>query len=86
MAHKICSKVWHKGDEVTIKSEPYELHGGMFQDAVDEFGNNILVATPEHKDRNAERAKAEWQQQQDEFRNLRMQNKKAYGSKSTHFG
>jgi len=70
MAHKIGIKVWHKGDEVTITSNPYVLYGGEFQDAITENGRTITIATPEQQSRNAERSRTEWTEQQSQFRKL----------------
>jgi hypothetical protein len=70
MAHKIGAKVWHSGDEVTIISNSYVLHGGEFQDAITETGKTITIATPEQQSRNAERSRTEWIEQQSQFRKL----------------
>jgi hypothetical protein len=70
MAHKIDTKVWHKGDEVTIISDSYVLHGGEFQDAVTETGKVITIATPEQQAGNADRSRTEWIEQQAQFRKL----------------
>jgi hypothetical protein len=70
MAHKIDTKVWHKGDEVTIISDSYVLHGGEFQDAMTETGKVITIATPEQQSRNAGRSRTEWNEQQSQFRKL----------------
>ena len=32
-AYPVGSKVWWRGEELIVTSEPYELHGGSFQDA-----------------------------------------------------
>lgn len=71
MAHKIGTKVWHKGDEVTISSNAYSLHGGEFQDAIAENGKVITIATPEQQSNNSDRAQSEWTEQQSQFRKLR---------------
>jgi hypothetical protein len=70
MAHKIGAKVWHSGDEVTIISGPYVLHGGQFQDAITENGKTITIATPEQQSRNAEQSRNAWIEQQSQFRKL----------------
>lgn len=70
MHYEIASKVWHKGDKVTITSEPFILHGGEFQNAVTEDGKAIVVATPAQKVANVLRAHEEREAQQAEFRRL----------------
>ena len=52
MAHKIGVKIWHSGDEYTITSEPFTLHGGEWQYAIDEHGKTIVVVSPEYLERN----------------------------------
>lgn len=68
---KIGEKTWFRGDEVTITSEPYTLHGGTFQDAVTETGKKVTVATKAQQAANAKAAQDAWKAQQDEFRGLR---------------
>lgn len=68
---KIGEKTWYAGDEVTITSWPFILHGGEFQNAVTEGGKTIVVATPSQKLANARRAIEEREAQQAEFRGLR---------------
>jgi hypothetical protein len=43
VGYEIGEKVWFKGDEYTITTAPYVLHGGMFQDATDENGKIVTV-------------------------------------------
>jgi hypothetical protein len=73
MAHKIGTKVWHKGDEVTIITDSYILHGGAFQDALTENGDVVTIATPEQQLANAQRFRADWAEQQSQFRALSKQ-------------
>lgn len=68
--NKVGSKVWVKGDEVTITSEPFFLHGGEFQKAVTESGKEIVVATKAQATKNAKAAQDAWNAQQAEFRKL----------------
>ncbi len=71
MAHKIGTKIWHKGDELTISTDAYSLHGGEFQDAIAENGKAITIATPEQQSADADRSRSEWTEQQSQFRKLR---------------
>lgn len=64
---KIGDKVWFKGDEVTITSEPFILHGGEFQRAVTEGGKEIVLATPAQKAKDVLRAQEEYQEQQTNY-------------------
>lgn len=41
----IGTKVYFRGDEVTITSEPFQLYGGEFMEAVTEDGKKVTVAT-----------------------------------------
>ena len=43
----IGEKTWFKGDEVTITTKSYELHGGMFQDAVTGDGKTVTIKARE---------------------------------------
>jgi hypothetical protein len=70
MAHKIGVKIWHSGDEYTITSEPFTLHGGEFQYAIDEQGKTIAVVSPEYLERNVAANKAAWHEQQAFFSKL----------------
>lgn len=71
MAYKIGEKVWFKGDEATIISEPFILSGGEFQKATLENGKEIVVATPAQKEKNSKANREAFTVQQSEFRNLR---------------
>lgn len=44
--YAIGAVVWLKGTEYTIRTEPYTLHGGLFQSATDASGREISVPTP----------------------------------------
>ncbi len=66
----IGSKVWFKGDEVTVTSEPFTLHGGEFVNAVTESGKEIVIATKAHQAANARASQDAWKAQQAEFRKL----------------
>jgi hypothetical protein len=58
-APKIGDKVWHSGDELTITTEPYDLYGGEFQDAVTEDGKTVTIATPKQRDDNVKRSESD---------------------------
>ena len=68
---QIGDKTWLKGDEVTITSEPYMMHGGEFQNAVTEDGKEICIATPAQTAKNVQDFQSDWAKQQAEFRNLK---------------
>ena len=70
MAHTIGVKIWHSGDEYTITSEPFTLHGGEFQYAIDEHGKTIAVVSPEYLERSTAANKAAWHEQQAFFSKL----------------
>jgi len=69
--YSVGSKTWHRGDEVTITSKPYNLHGGEFQDAVTESGKKIVIPTKAQTTNTAESKQREFKEQQDQFRRLR---------------
>jgi len=68
----IGDKVWSKGDEYTITSEPFMLHGGMFQKAIGESGREIVVPSAAQQAANTERSQREWKDQQAQFARLRV--------------
>ena len=63
----IGNKTWFKGDEVTITSEPFILHGGEFQKAVTKDGKEVVIATPAQKAKDVRRAQEEYQEQQESY-------------------
>ena len=67
---RIGDKTWFKGDEVTIISKPYQLHGSTFQDAKTEGGKVVTVLTKEQREANAKAAQDAWKVQQAGFRRL----------------
>ena len=69
--HKIGSKVWTGGNEITITTEPYTVHGGEYQDGVTDSGVILSVVTPEAKAGQVKEKQDTWQRQQDGFRRLR---------------
>lgn len=73
MPFAIGHKIWSRGEEATITTEPYEMHGGQWQDAETESGKTVTVPTPEYKDACGRQLKADWREQQRQFRNLRKQ-------------
>lgn len=70
MTYNIGTKVWHKGDEVTIISDPYVVHGGLFQDVTTEAGKIVTIATPKQQQTTVEQHRKEWNEQQAQFRKL----------------
>jgi len=71
MMNAIGSKVWFKGDEVTITSEPFMLHGGEFQNAIKADGSVVTIATAKQSKTNAATAQKAYADQQADFRRLR---------------
>ncbi len=71
MAYAIGEKIWSRGSEVTITSEPYMISGGEFQDSVDENGKAWIEATPEERERNVHRNRQEFKDQQEAFSRLK---------------
>lgn len=70
-AYAIGDETHFKGDKVTITSEPYELYGGMWQDAETEDGKKVTLPTPGERSKQVKDNHDAWQQQQGEFRGLR---------------
>lgn len=68
--YRVGEKTWFRGDEVTITSEPYELSGGEFQDAVRDDGKKVSVVTPRYEQARINKNRLDWQQQQDDFKKL----------------
>lgn len=68
--YKIGEKTWSNGNEVTITSEPFILHGGEFQNAVKESGKPCIVPTPEYKAAQIRANQDAWKDRQAEFRKL----------------
>jgi hypothetical protein len=66
----VNDKTWYKGDEVTITTEPYEMFGGMFQDAETETGEIVSIATVDQVEKNIAKARSDWKDQQSAFANL----------------
>lgn len=70
--YSIGQKVWHRGDEATVTSLPYKLHGADWQDAtLTDTGRIVTLPTPEQMEQNAQNAKHGWQAQQAGFAKLR---------------
>ena len=63
--HAIGATVWHNGDPVTITSEPYEVAGGMWQDARRPDGRMMLIQTPAEQARRREQRAAERQRERE---------------------
>jgi len=68
---KIGDKAWTRGIELTITSEPYELHGAIWQDAIDENGKTYTVISNEQREKNVASARREHAEMQAGFRKLR---------------
>ncbi|HMB92547.1 MAG TPA: hypothetical protein VKP65_16960 [Rhodothermales bacterium] len=77
MSYEIGHIIWHGGQELTIKSEPFEQFGAMWQYAEEEGGATRVVATPEQKEENAKRERDAWHRQQKGFRRLHEATKNA---------
>jgi hypothetical protein len=67
---KTMGTIWFKGDELTITSDPFMLHGGEFVTAVNDEGKEFTVATRAQQNRNAADRQSEWKKQQAEFAKL----------------
>jgi hypothetical protein len=70
-AYKVGSKVWSGGDEVTIVSEPYTLHGGEWQDGKSKSGKTVTIPTPAYKQKRIEQSKREHESMQEGFKRLK---------------
>lgn len=80
MAYEIGEVIWFKGDEVEIITEPFELYGALWQDAIVlETGKRVTVRAPDQVAARAEKAKAEWREQQAGFRRIREAERKNKG-------
>lgn len=49
LGYEIGEKVWFKGDEYAVISEPYLLYGGWFQDATAEDGKVVTIKAKERQ-------------------------------------
>jgi len=67
----IGDKVWFKGDEFTITSNPYQLYGKMFHDGIDANGKTRAMLTPDQVKENDAETKRVWREQQAGFRRVR---------------
>jgi len=47
MPYAIGQTIWRNGDQVTIRTAPYTLYGGEWQDAIMQDGRALTVPTPE---------------------------------------
>lgn len=70
MAHAIGSKVWSKGDEYTITSLPFVVHGIELQSAVREDGKKADLPTPEYIAARNAKNQSDWSSQQVQFARL----------------
>lgn len=73
MAYQINETTYFKGDPVTVTSEPFELHGGWWQNAQTEDGKVIMIKAPEQREIDTLNNQAAWQNQQAGFRRLKEQ-------------
>lgn len=71
MPWPIGHRTWWGGDEVTITSGPFILHGGEFQHAVTETGRKIIVPSPEQQEKNTREKRQAFRDQQAQFRRLK---------------
>jgi hypothetical protein len=75
--YEIGEAVWSHGDEYIITTEPYELHGGTFQDGVNETGRTACLATPGEKAKRLEEKKQVRKEMQEGFSRLNKITRKA---------
>ena len=68
--YAIGQKTFFRGQEITITTEPYYLHGATWQDGITESGKIFTVRSLEEIAKRAERTKSEWAEQQTAFRGL----------------
>ena len=66
-SYEIGETVWSGGDEVTITSEPYELHGGTWQNGVTASGQKKTVITPLARAFDVAKQQTQWKEQQAAF-------------------
>ena len=67
---KVGAKTWRGGNEVTITSEPFEEHGGMWQNGIDENDKEYTLPTPGQLQKNIERQRSADQEQQAGFKRV----------------
>ena len=66
----IGTKIWYKGDEVTITSDPY-MDGGMeWINAVREDGVEVVMITEAQRSVQVNQAQRVWREQQKGFARL----------------
>ena len=71
MAFQIGETIFRSGFEVVITSSPYAMHGGEWQDGVNEEGKTVMVPTHESVDARVKKLQSDRQAMQDGFRRLR---------------
>lgn len=71
MIYAIGERIWIRGEELTITTEPYVLGIGQWQDATGEDGKRHTVPTPGQKAQDAAEREATRQELQAGFRRLR---------------
>ena len=69
-SYSVGDKVVFKGDDVTITTPAYELHGGMWHDAKTAGGKTVTIPAKGEREKRSQEKKQEWQEQQKQFRNL----------------
>ena len=71
MAYQIGEKIYWRGFEVTIISEPYTMAGGEFQDGDCESGKRVMVPTPENVAARVQKNRDDHAEMQAGFRRIR---------------
>jgi len=66
----VGDRVWLRGDQVTITSDPYELYGKQFVNVVDANGKQLIMMTPAQVAENITAARRVWVEQQAGFKRL----------------
>lgn len=81
--YSIGDKVWSRGDELTVTTEPYEKFGAEWQDAVNEAGETKTLPTPRSKADQAAKDKEQRNAEQEAFARLNKPKSPAQDAPST---
>jgi len=68
---EIGEQTYSRGEKVTVTTEPFELHGGMFQNAVDDNGKVYTLMVTESLEEHAKMKRQEWLDRQAGFSRLK---------------
>ena len=71
MAYAINEVIWHRGEEITITTEPYSQFDVLWQDGITCSGRIVTVKTPGQIVADVARKRAEWRDQQNAFSRLK---------------